>query len=366
MVACRRRCGGSRRMLHTVLALLALAVSCFSQQSSAFVLGAPERQESRSAAALSGLRNRRVQVQRAGRPARPATVLQQVSGEPTDDPGAVSAAMSVKAGGAVAEKMSSQVVLRGRIFLIFVSFLFGTLNVALKALYAMPGAPQASALSFARGVLAAACFTPVLFTKAQQEADGAERPKNYGRAMTMAALELAFWNFGAQGLLNVGLLYADAGRASFLTQTSVVITPLLSLAAGYSVNRSLWVGCGAALSGLVLLSSGGAGAGAAAHPVLLLHRRRLAFGSRRHGAAAVAAGLGPLQQAPGGVVLEPRTHVAGARAQEANGGHEQQPQAAHGLPPVGAAASAHVVAIVVVVAVVRAAAAAARRAARRL
>jgi hypothetical protein len=41
--------------------------------------------------------------------------------------------------------------------------------------------------------------------------------------------------YGAQGLQNVGLLFTEASRASFLTQTSVVLTPVLSLFAGEKV-----------------------------------------------------------------------------------------------------------------------------------
>ncbi|CAK0886502.1 unnamed protein product, partial [Prorocentrum cordatum] len=42
-----------------------------------------------------------------------------------------------------------------------------------------------------------------------------------------AGLELAVWNLGTGCLLNLGLCFTGAARASFLTQLSVVITPLL-------------------------------------------------------------------------------------------------------------------------------------------
>lgn len=40
--------------------------------------------------------------------------------------------------------------MQGRIILLFVSFLYGTLNVSLRAIYATDGAPVASVLSFIR------------------------------------------------------------------------------------------------------------------------------------------------------------------------------------------------------------------------
>lgn len=153
--------------------------------------------------------------------------------------------------------------LRGRFLLVFVAFLYGTLNVSLRMLYALPGPPSASVLSTVRGWLASAAFVP-LIPKMKAElstaASIAHEP-NIGAKrrvpLWLAALELALWNFGAQGLLNVGLLFTDATRAAFFTQMSVVITPLLSLIAGQKVSGLVGAGCIAALAGLVLLSENG-------------------------------------------------------------------------------------------------------------
>ena len=68
------------------------------------------------------------------------------------------------------------------------------------------------------------------------------------------ATELAFWNFCAQGLLNIGLLSTESARASFLTQTSVVITPLISTFQGAKIANNVWLGSACALVGLALLS----------------------------------------------------------------------------------------------------------------
>ena len=82
------------------------------------------------------------------------------------------------------------------------------------------------------------------------------------KKLWLVATELAFWNFGAQGLLTLGLLSTESARASFLTQTSVVMTPVVSAIAGCKVPKTVWIGCVVALFGLVLMSgddSGGIG-----------------------------------------------------------------------------------------------------------
>lgn len=60
-----------------------------------------------------------------------------------------------------------------------------------------------------------------------------------------------------QGLVSAGLLISPAARASFLTQTSVVMTPLISALAGERIHPSVWGGCGLALFGLFLISTSG-------------------------------------------------------------------------------------------------------------
>jgi drug/metabolite transporter (DMT)-like permease len=75
------------------------------------------------------------------------------------------------------------------------------------------------------------------------------------RPMWKSAIELAFWNFGAQGLVTLGLLVSPAARASFLTQTSVVMTPFISTLVGETIGPSVWGGSGLALFGLYLIGS---------------------------------------------------------------------------------------------------------------
>lgn len=55
-----------------------------------------------------------------------------------------------------------------------------------------------------------------------------------------------------------------ATRASFLVQATVLITPLLSLAAGYRPGKRVWGACAMALAGCLLITADKAEAGAAA------------------------------------------------------------------------------------------------------
>ena len=150
-----------------------------------------------------------------------------------------------------------------RILLLIVALLYGTLNVSLRLVYNLPDPPEPSALSATRGWLATACFAPLLLasqkTSSGSSDDDATDEIGSDSGFWKAAAELALWNFGAQGLLNLGLLSVASARAAFLTQLSVVMTPLISLLAGQSIAPTVWVACAVALAGLTLLSGGLAG-----------------------------------------------------------------------------------------------------------
>jgi hypothetical protein len=128
--------------------------------------------------------------------------------------------------------------MRGRAMLLLVALLYGTLNVSLRGIYATEGPPVASVLSLVRQCLSLVAFVPIFFlassssspssSSSSSTADGPEedagRPLMIGgdgdyvdgggdavrkqkggagggivvRPMWMSALELAFWNFGAQ------------------------------------------------------------------------------------------------------------------------------------------------------------------------
>ncbi|KAL7533897.1 hypothetical protein ACHAXR_005512 [Thalassiosira sp. AJA248-18] len=175
----------------------------------------------------------------------------------------------------ITKTISTSKTAQGRAILLLVAFLYGTLNVTLRAIYATEGPPVASVLSLVRQCLSIVTFIPIFIAarnakKGQDEEEngqyweGLEEQRIMSadgevvekvRPMWMSALELAFWNLGAQGFINAGLLSSPAARAAFLTQTSVVMTPLISALAGERVKSSVWGGCGLALFGLFLIST---------------------------------------------------------------------------------------------------------------
>uniref|UniRef100_A0A7S2V7U9 EamA domain-containing protein n=1 Tax=Entomoneis paludosa TaxID=265537 RepID=A0A7S2V7U9_9STRA len=168
------------------------------------------------------------------------------------------------------DSSSRQQKRRGRILLFVVSFLYGTLNVSLRLVYAMDDPPSASALSTVRGWLAVICFIPFVMQKNSGASSGTESTQQHGlianstrqqRPLWMVSFELALLNFGAQALLNVSLLFIASARAAFLTETSVVMTPLISAIAGHSVRWTVWLACLAAMMGLVILSDNDDGLG---------------------------------------------------------------------------------------------------------
>ena len=174
---------------------------------------------------------------------------------------------------------------RGRFLLGLVALLYGTLNVSLRFVYDVPDIPPtAAALSATRGWIALACFLPPLLldnrnTNSNNKKKKGETNKvvdttnsssnSNSNSMTssllLAGIELAVWNFFAQGFLNVGLLSTGSARASFLTQCSVLFTPLIATFIGKEyVGNRVWFGCLVALIGLVILTLGGGGGAAAA------------------------------------------------------------------------------------------------------
>ena len=158
---------------------------------------------------------------------------------------------------------------KGRLLLAIVALLYGSLNVSLRFVYDVPDVPPtAAALSATRGWLAFLCFLPPLILDQRKHKPESSSPgeKETGNMVSLfrSGLELATWGFLAQGLLNVGLVSTGSARASFLTQASVLFTPLISTLIGkQSVAKNVWLACMVALVGLVVLTMGAGGAAAA-------------------------------------------------------------------------------------------------------
>ena len=149
-------------------------------------------------------------------------------------------------------------ITKGHLLLLVVAVMYGTLFVAQRGIYATPQPPTASALSAVRGWLAVLCFVPMIYFSPKKndqpkpsDEDSHDLPKK--KALWIVAAELAVWNCLAQGLPSLGLTYIESARAAFIIQLSVVITPVLASFTGIRVKRIVWVACGVALLGLVLL-----------------------------------------------------------------------------------------------------------------
>lgn len=148
-----------------------------------------------------------------------------------------------------------------RLCLVTVAFLYGTLNVCLRLIYARPDPPMASVISVIRGAIMILFFLPSLVRSlflVGGDSSLAAAPRRR-RQLCWTALELGFLNVAATGLLAVGVaLTSSSVRASFLAQTSVVITPVLSVLAGERVKGSMWGGALLALVGVFVLATAGA------------------------------------------------------------------------------------------------------------
>lgn len=160
-----------------------------------------------------------------------------------------------------------QSVWTGRAYLIFVAAAYGSLSVAFKYVYSLPGPPSAGVIGAVRGVFAALCFIPMIL-KERRRGDGAVSdadadPLGDSNVFWKAAGELALWNLIAQGACNVALLFTDATRVSFLTQASIAFTPVIVSITGDRVAPVTWVGCALAIAGVVLLGFDGGGSVAA-------------------------------------------------------------------------------------------------------
>lgn len=143
-----------------------------------------------------------------------------------------------------------------RASMLIVAALFGSLNVCLRLVYALPDAPAPSVVGLVRGVFTALCFAPSLSRLVLHRRNSTQGSKGDSDGLWSAAFWLGLWNVASQGLLTVGLTMTSSSvRASFLAQSSVVITPLISVLAGQAVKASVWGGAVVAIVGLLILSS---------------------------------------------------------------------------------------------------------------
>jgi drug/metabolite transporter (DMT)-like permease len=169
---------------------------------------------------------------------------------------------------------------KGRIILLILAIVYGSLNISMRLVFSRPDPPTASASSTIQGWFAVVCFLPLLwrnhaFTKGwlgmpppfgkghlptnsklgSNSSSSNSNNNNNPRSFWRFALELASFNFGTQALINMSLVSTQGARASFLVQMSVVFTPVLSVLFGQQkVSKRVWIACFVALVGLFVLS----------------------------------------------------------------------------------------------------------------
>ena len=138
----------------------------------------------------------------------------------------------------------------GRFLLGLVALSYGGLCVSLKMVFVRAGPPSVGTLGMIRGFMVLLCFVPQLLDSFKKNKSGEVKLNN---EFWSAALELATWNFLAQGCCNVALLFTEATRVSFLTQASIAFTPFIETFFGETVKKLVWAGCLVALVGVVTL-----------------------------------------------------------------------------------------------------------------
>lgn len=132
--------------------------------------------------------------------------------------------------------------------LVFIAFLYGSMDVGFKKLFLLPEPPTAVSTCLVKTALGTLFFVPVM-ARAATAAESQEQA-------WPAALSLAILNVTSGAAIYAGIARTDAARAAFLLQTSVVITPIIEqVALRKAQPRVIWLGATIALFGVALLSS---------------------------------------------------------------------------------------------------------------
>merc|ERR1711862_677893 len=165
-----------------------------------------------------------------------------------------------------------------RVILLLLAAVYGSLNISMRLVFSRPKPPTPSVSSVVQGWFTVICFLPLLlwnnnvkegwrgiFTAFKRRClpiestlDGESISSNKKLTMWRFALELAFLASATQALMNTSLRVTQGARASFLVQTSVVFTPIISVTLGkQKVLKRVWIACFLALAGLFVLSVSG-------------------------------------------------------------------------------------------------------------
>lgn len=172
--------------------------------------------------------------------------------------------------------------------LVFTAFLFGSLYYSLKQIDEIRGAPTASAIILMRsGIAALILFTLARNRRCRAAAASASAEEQQpllrpapalapaaaaaagGGGLWASAAALGACHFCANGTIQLGLAYIDGNRASFLVQSSVIMTPALELCCGAPLRWHTALGALLTFVGVLCLSiDGGSRDGGAGPPAL--------------------------------------------------------------------------------------------------
>ena len=216
-----------------------------------------------------------------------------------EDANSGSTTCSISSNSCSRHQQGNNTMLWGRITLFSLAFVYGSLNISMRLVYARPDPPTASASSAIQGWLTVLCFLPLLKWQQQQGStasssspaidsnnkkekqvsilsyhlpittttmekntsssrntvDRSKIERTQRNKLWRLALELAVFNFATQALINISLVLTPGARASFLVQMSVVLTPIVSVVLFRTTsNKHIWIACLVAVTGLFVLS----------------------------------------------------------------------------------------------------------------
>lgn len=138
----------------------------------------------------------------------------------------------------------------GRLLVVFAAVLYGSYTPTLAIIFASAKRPSVSAISFARAVLIAASFVPVLLRAVVLSWHALTV------SMVLSAIEVAVYDVGMMSLLNLGLgLNGSPTKAAYLLQSSILFTPCISALCRRPVPRRAWFGSLLALVGAALVTT---------------------------------------------------------------------------------------------------------------
>jgi drug/metabolite transporter (DMT)-like permease len=146
--------------------------------------------------------------------------------------------------------MFSQRFLTGNGYLLAVSFLWGSYNPTLRAIFTTPGGPSPLVVAACRGCLQALLLLLVTWVVGALTPSDQVEPQNIdGRPdisrpflpiAIRGGLEIGTWNTLGTLCQTWGISTSTATRSAFLVQATALWTPLLAAALGLAPNRWLW------------------------------------------------------------------------------------------------------------------------------